>query len=139
MCPIVLYNQVKILGRSLESYWRKGKKSKKIHPFGTQIFFQKLSTTIDESHCLLHLSKTPLEQFWRQDQNGKKTHLFWTLNLNPGLRIFSEKLSGSNDGPYCPLHSCKKLGKSLEPFWRKGRKVKKDTFVTLDPILSRLA
>ena len=23
--------------------------------------------------------------------------------------------------PYCPLHSCKNLGGSLDPFWRKGQ------------------
>ena len=38
---------------------------------------------------------------------------------NLGMRIFSEEPSDSNDVPYCPPHSCKKLGRSL------GEKTKK--------------
>ena len=45
-----------------------------------------------------------------------------SISYNLGLRIFSEKPSSSNDGSYCSLHSCRKLGKSLELFWRKGQK-----------------
>ena len=52
---------------------------------------------------------------------------FYRFNLNPtkisaGLMLKkAEKPSSSNDGLYCPLHSCKKLGRSFEPFWRKSQ------------------
>ena len=60
-----------------------------------------------------------------------KKHLFGHLiTYNPRLRLFSEKQSDSNNGPYCPLHSCKKLGRSLEPFWKKGQKSQKQLFWT---------
>ena len=36
------------------------------------------------------------------------------------IKIFSDITSGSNDEPYYLLHSCKKLGRSLESLWRKG-------------------
>ena len=53
-----------------------------------------------------------------------KKHLFWTqqsLPNNLGLRLFSEKTTGSDNGPYCSLPPCKKFGRSLEPLWRKGK------------------
>ena len=50
-----------------------------------------------------------------------KFHLFvYLIPYNPGLNIFSEKPSGSNDGPYCPT-LMQKIGRSLELFWRKGK------------------
>ena len=56
---------------------------------------------------------------------NKKTHLFGHLiPYNPGLRIFSEKQSCSNNGPYCPLQPCNNLGRSLELFWSKGKRTK---------------
>ena len=54
----------------------------------------------------------------------KKTP-FLTLNpLNSEIKSFSEKQSCSNNGPYCPLNSYKKLGRSLEPFWSKVQRSK---------------
>ena len=53
------------------------------------------------------------------------THLFWTLNRNNTvLRIFSEKKSCSNNGAYCPQHSCKKLRRSLEQYRSKVQRSK---------------
>jgi len=61
--------------------------------------------------------KGSLEQFWIKVQNSKKSYLSGHFfPYNTGLRIFSEKQSGSNNATYCPLHSCKKLGISLDPF-----------------------
>ena len=52
-----------------------------------------------------------------------KKHLFGHLSpYNPVLRIFSEKQSCSINAPYCHLHSCKKLGRTLEQFWSRGLK-----------------
>ena len=57
------------------------------------------------------------------------------IPYNPGLRIFSEKPSGSKGGPYCPLSTCTKLGRSLEPLWRNGKKAKNTFFDTkLNPL-----
>ena len=50
------------------------------------------------------------------------------IPYNLGLRILSEKHSGLKDGPYCPTHSWKKFGGSLEPLLRKGQEGKKFTF-----------
>ena len=55
-------------------------------------------------------------------KSKKKTFFRHLIPYNPGLRIFSDRPSGSNNEPYCPLHLCKKLGRSLEPFRRKGQK-----------------
>ena len=89
----------------------------------------------------------PVAPFWRKNPNiilrevlkertkSERPHLFGQLiPYNLVLRIFSEKPSGSNDGPYCPLHSCKKLGRSFEPFWRKGQKSKKTPFLGTSPM-----
>ena len=62
-------------------------------------------------------------------QRSKKTTFFGHLiPYIPGLRIFSGKQFCSTNGPYCPLHSCKKLGRSWGPFWRKVQRSKKATF-----------
>ena len=51
-------------------------------------------------------------------------HFFGHLiPYNSGLRLFSEKPSGLNYGPYCPLHSCKKIRKILKS--NCGKKDKK--------------
>ena len=81
--------------------------------------------------------KKSLEPFWRKVQ--KNTTFQHLIPYNTGLRIFSEKSSGSNDGPYCSLHLWKKVGKFLEPFCRKGPKSKKkknfSTLKMMDPIV----
>ena len=52
-----------------------------------------------------------------------KRHLFWPLNRRQsGIKNFLEKSSRLNNTPYCPLKSCKTLGRSLDLFWRKGKK-----------------
>ena len=51
------------------------------------------------------------EQRWREPL-GQNCQVFST-SYNPGLLIFSEKQFCSNNEPYCPLHSCKKLVRSL--------------------------
>ena len=42
-----------------------------------------------------------LEKRTKKSKNIFFRHL---IPCNPRLRIFSERLSSSNDGPYCPLH-----------------------------------
>ena len=49
--------------------------------------------------------------------------LWHLMPLNFSFRIFSNKLSGSKNALHCPLQSCKKLGRSLEPFWRRGQRL----------------
>ena len=104
----------------------KGQKSRKHHSWiphiiipynqGLRIFSEKLSCSNDGLYCLLHSWKT-LGRALVEKRPKSQKHLFWMrhLNPNPGLRIFSEKLSCSNNKPYCILHSCKKLGRSLQP------------------------
>ena len=59
-----------------------------------------------------------------------------TISASPKLRIFSEKQSCSKNAPYCPLHSCKKLGRSLETFRSKVQRSKKTPFLdTKSPII----
>ena len=54
---------------------------------------------------------------------GTKKHIFGHLNpICFVIHNFFRKKSDSNDWPFFPIHSCKKLGKSLEPFWRDGQK-----------------
>ena len=78
---------------------------------GFRIFSEKLSCSKNGPYCPLHLCKKlgrSSEQFWSKVQRSKKTHLFAHLiPYNPGLRIFSEKQSWTNNWPYYPLHSCK--------------------------------
>ena len=64
-----------------------------------------------------------------KENKVKKTLFGHLIPYNPGLRTFSKNPSISTDGANCPIHSCKKLGGSLEPFWRKGQKGKKTTFL----------
>ena len=47
------------------------------------------------------------------------------LGYNLGLRLLSEKPSGSSDAPYGLLCVCKKLGMSLEMYLRKEKKVER--------------
>ena len=63
------------------------------------------------------------------EKMSKKPILGHLIPYNPGLRTFSKNPSISTDGANCPIHLCKKLGGSLEPFWRKGQKGKKTTFL----------
>ena len=70
------------------------------------------------------------------EESHPNTILWHLIPNNLGLRIFSEEASGSNDGPYCPLYSYKKLEKSLEPFWKKGQKSQRTPFLaTRSPII----
>ena len=113
--------------------------------------FQK-NTSLKQWACPLHLCKKlriSIKPLWRNDRKklGRSIKPLWRndhllqirhfIPYNPGLRIFSEKQCGSNDGPYCPLHLLKKLGKSLEQFWRKGQ-IKQHLFWTLNPLLPRI-
>ena len=70
-----------------------------------------------------------LEPFRSKVQRSKKNTFFGHLiPYNPGLKNFSETQSYTNNGPYHPLHSCKNLGRSLELFWSKVQRSKKNTF-----------
>ena len=64
---------------------------------------------------LVQKIKTILKAIFRKRTKKQKKNSFgpdiYLFPYNPGLRIFSEKQSGSNDGPYWPLHSRKKLGR----------------------------
>ena len=105
---------------------------------GLRIFWEKQYFGL---YCPLHSCKKlgrSLESFRSKVQRSKKNTIFGNLiPYNPILRIFSKEKSCSNNGPYCPLHSCKKLGRSLEPFWSKGQRTKKThLFWTLNPLES---
>ena len=88
---------------------------------GLRIFSENhLAKTIDPIVVYTNAKKLgkSLESLLRKGQKSQRK-FFWTQHLipyNPGLRIFQKKTSGSNDGPYHPLHSRTKFGKSLEPF-----------------------
>ena len=86
------------------------------------------SNTIEQCICSWNLLK--IKSSWRGLYSTvlkkyKKPHSWHLILYNPGLRISLKNPSGWNNGTYCPLHLCKKLGRSLEPFWRKGQKSKK--------------
>ena len=55
------------------------------------------------------------------------------IPYNLDLRIFSEKPSSSNNGLNRPQQSCKKLGRSFDQLWRKGKKSKNTFFEHLIP------
>jgi len=66
-----------------------------------------------------------LVPFWRKDQKVKTNTYFGNLiSYNPRLNLFSKKTSGSNDGPYWPLYSCKKFERSLKPLEKRPKKSK---------------
>ena len=97
---------------------------------GLRILSEKPCCSNDGPYCSLHsckkLGRAVLE---KRTKTYKRTIFFAPLiPYNMGLRFLSQKSSDSKDGPYCPLHSCKKLGRSLELFWRKGQKKVKNTF-----------
>ena len=85
-----------------------------------RIFSEKQSCSNNGPYRPLHtckISEDPRSHFGVKYKEVKKDKFFGHLIYNPRLRIFLEKQSCSNNGPYCPLHSCKKLERSLEPFW----------------------
>ena len=55
------------------------------------------------------------------EESHPNTILWHLIIYNLWFRIFSEKLSGSKKVSHCPLQPCKKLDRSLEPFWRKSQ------------------
>ena len=69
----------------------------------------------------------------RQLRNNWRISTLLNPLINPGLRIFLENPSDSNDETYCPLHLCKKLEISLEPFSKKA-KIKHTSFGHLIPL-----
>ena len=44
--------------------------------------------------------------------------------INPGLRFFPNMAPYSNDAPYCPLPSCKKLETFNDRFLKKCKKTR---------------
>ena len=135
MGPIILYTHAKKLGRSLEQFWSKVRRSKKkpnifghLIPYnpGSRIFSVKQSCSDKGPYCPLHSCKKlerSLDPFLGKVETSKKNTFFGHLiPYNPTLRIFSGKPFCSKNGPNCLLHSCKKLGRSLKQFWNKGLK-----------------
>ena len=89
-------------------------------------YYDSYSECISECISCKKVGKS-LEPFWRKGHKSRKNIFFGHLiPYNAGLRIFLENPYGSNNVPYCLLHSCKILGKSLELFWKKGQKSKEN-------------
>ena len=59
------------------------------------------------------------------EKSQPNTILWKLIPYKLWFRIFSEEMSGSNNVPHFPLQLCKKLGSSLELFWRKSKNLKK--------------
>ena len=77
------------------------------------------------------IGKTLRDALEKRPKTSKNGHL---IPYNPVLRLLSEKPSILNNAHYCPLESCKNLGRSLR-VGEKAKKVKEHLFYPYSPTI----